>query len=251
MFPYRVSRVDQRLPRCERQAQAIGMAYGIAAIWERARAPWSAAFCTADAGLAVDLLAAGAACVGGVRRSRALHRRPRVARRHRAAPASTVTGLALITLGIALVHVRRLTARQSWGWLGAGHDHRVRRRDRRVGAVRRRREAGALAAGRPVAVPQPPGSRRLVVLRGTVANIAYAVDDLPVDGDLPAAGARPRSADGRSGVPRPVHRCGAGRPAVGPAGGQVSAGRSSWESAVWPPPCRWRRWRCRAAGSPT
>ena len=78
-----------------------------------------------------------------------------------------------------------------------------------------------------MAVGQPVSVRRRAVHRsgGRGHRREYRVrrDDLSVDAES-AAGARPRSADGGSGVSGPVHRCGTGRPAFGTAGRQVPAG---------------------------
>ena len=156
-----------------------------------------------------------------------------------------LTGLALITVGIGLFTLTFDRA-PSWGWLAPGTiiafvasiavlaafvlvENRVRWPLVDLSLFRNARFT-------------------VLVVAGTVANIAYAVTIYLSTLNLQQVrGLDPL--DGGSGVPGPVRRCGAGRPALGPAGRAGIRRCSSWDSHAWLPPCPWRRWRCRAAGS--
>ena len=131
-----------------------------------------------------------------------------------------VTGLALITIGIGLFTLTFDRA-PNWGWLSPGTIIAF------ICAIAVL--AAFILVERRVRWPLLDLSLfrnarfTVLVVAGTIANIAYAVTHLSLHAE-PAAGARPGPADGRSRVPGPVHRCGAGRPAVGSVGGEVSAG---------------------------
>ena len=155
-----------------------------------------------------------------------------------------LTGLALITVGIGLFTLTFDRA-PSWGWLAPGDDHRVRRRDRGVGDVRRRREE----------VRWPLVDMSLFRnarfqrsgCRGHRREYRVRRDDLPVDAES-AAGARPRSADGGLAFLGPSIGAALGGPLSGRLAAKVSAGRrhGGWVRGLRR--SRSRRWRCRAAG---
>ena len=158
-----------------------------------------------------------------------------------------LAGLALITIGIGLFTLTFDRA-PSWGWLAPGTiiafvaaiavltafvlvEKKVRWPLVDLSLVRRRPVHGSGG-------------------RGHRCEYRVRRDHLPVDAE-PAAGARPRSADGGFGVSRPVHRCGTGAARCRADWRRGIRRCSSWDSPAWLLPCRWQPWRCRAAGFPT